>query len=261
MHDIRTSVREVARYRWLLYELVVRDVRLRYRGSILGFAWTLVNPILFMIIYTLVFSVYLRSNIHAYPLFLLSGMIPWTWAASAIGQAVTAILDGRMYVGKTLLPTELLILVPVLSNAVNFVITIVLLFPVSVALGVNVGWALLYLPILVLVELCMTLGFSFLVATINVFYRDLQQLVGYALMALFFLTPIFYAREAVPARLQFLIVFSPIAALVSAYQSVFYSGAPPDWRELLFAAGFSVLLLFGSLVYFNRHRDAFAEYV
>ncbi|HEY5427020.1 MAG TPA: ABC transporter permease [Candidatus Tumulicola sp.] len=261
MQTIQSSATAVARYRWLLYELVVRDIRLRYRGSVLGFAWTLINPILFMLVYTLVFSVYLRSNIRAYPLFLLSGMIPWMWASSAIGQAVTAIPDGRMYVGKTLLPAELLVLVPVLSNAVNFLITILLLFPVCVALGVHVGWALLFLPILLLIELCMTLGFSFLVATVNVFYRDLQQLVGYALMALFFLTPIFYARDAVPARLQFLVTFSPIAALISAYQSVFYYGTPPRWRELAFAAAFSVALFLVSLAYFNRSRDAFAEFV
>lgn len=261
MKTLRSRVLAVSRYRGLLYELVNRDVKLRYRGSVLGFAWTLLNPILFMAIYTLVFSVFLKSNVRAYPLFLLSGLIPWTWFSSAVGQSVGAILDGRMYVGKTLLPAELLVLVPVLSNGVNFAITLVLLFPVSIALGVNIGWALLFLPILVAIELCMALGFSFYVATLNVFYRDFQQLVGYALLAIFFLTPIFYARVVVPPNLQFMVVYSPVAAFVSGYQSVFYYGRPPDWSELLFAAGFSIVILFTGALYFNRHRDAFAEYV
>jgi lipopolysaccharide transport system permease protein len=259
--SIRSSVLSVVRYRWLLYELVKRDVIVRYRGSALGFVWTLLNPIIFMLIYTLVFSIYLKSNIRLFPLYLLSGMIPWIWFQGAIAQAVTAILDGRAYVGKTLLPPELLVLVPVLSNGVNFLITIVLLVPVTMAFGVNIGWALVFLPILTLIELCMALGFSFLVATANVFYRDLQQLVGYALLALFFLTPIFYARFVVPPSLQFLVQYSPIAAMISSYQHVFYYGTAPSARDLLFSGAFAIAIMLLSLAYFNRHRDSLGEYV
>jgi lipopolysaccharide transport system permease protein len=254
-------VSTLARWRWLLYELVVRDLTLRYRGSILGFAWTLLNPVLFMAIYTLVFSVYLRSGIHAFPLYLLSGMIPWIWMSGATGQAVTAIIDGRAYVGKTLLPTELLVFVPVLSNGVNFVITILLLFPVSLALGVNPVWAVVFLPLLTLIQLAITLGIALLVATCNVFYRDLQQLVGYALLAVMFLTPLFYEATAVPPNLTFMVTYSPIAALVAGYQSVFYYGTLPDWRKLLFAAAFGAAILALGLLCFNRNRDAFGEYV
>jgi lipopolysaccharide transport system permease protein len=253
--------RKLYRFRWLLIELVWRDLVLRYRGSVLGFAWTLLNPVLFMAVYTLVFSVYLKSGVRAYPLFLLSGMIPWLWVSSAVAQAVTSILDGRTFVGKTLLPTELLVIVPVLSNGLNFLITIVLLFPVSVLLGVNVGWALLFLPLLLVIELCITLGFALLAATVNVFYRDFQQIVNYLIMALIFLTPIFYQRTAVPASLQWMVRFSPIAALISGYQHVFYFGTPPDWRDLLFAGGFGVVILVLAIRYFNRNRDAFVEFV
>src|SRR5215469_3718221 len=103
------TFRRLYRFRWLLVELVLRDLRLRYRGSVLGFAWTLLNPLFFMAIYTLVFSVYLRVPIPHYPLFLLSGLVPWTWFATAIQQGATAIVDGRLYVGKTTFPTEVLI--------------------------------------------------------------------------------------------------------------------------------------------------------
>jgi len=261
MNDVYSSALTLVRYRWLLYELVIRDLLVRYRGTVLGFAWTLLNPLIFVVIYTLVFSIYLRQAIHDFPLYLLSGLIPWLWISTTVGQAVTAILDGRTYVGKTLLPIELLVLIPVLSNGLNFLLTIALLFFVSLALGVNVGWALLFLPLLVLIELCMTLGISLLVATCNVFYRDLQQLVGYAITALFFLSPIFYARSSVPPKLQFIVVFNPLAAMLSGYQSVFYYGTPPSWRELLFAAGFAAAILLLGLRYLNVNRDAFAEYV
>lgn len=255
------NLNTVVRCRWLLYELVVRDLTLRYRGSILGFAWTLLNPLLFMAVYTLVFSIYLKSNIHAFPLYLLSGMIPWMWFSGAIGQGVTSIIDGRAYVGKTLLPTELLILVPVLSNGVNFLITIVLLFPVCIFVGVNPMWALPFLPLLVAIQFCMTLGIALLVATCNVFYRDLQQIVGYLLMAFMFLTPMFYEPAAIPQNLRFMVTYSPLAALISGYQHVFYYGTAPDWMHLLFAAAFGVVILAIGLAYFNRNRDAFGEYV
>lgn len=260
--SVSSSLRSIVRYRSLLWELVKCDVVLRYRGSIFGFAWTLLNPIIFMLIYTLVFSIYLKSPIRAFPLYLLAGMIPWIWMSSAISQAVTSILDGRSYVGKTMFPTEILVMVPVFSNAVNFLITIVLLFPVSYfVFGVPIWWALLFLPLLAVIELVMTLGFSFLVATVNVYYRDMQQIVAYALLAVFFLTPIFYARFVVPPSLQFLVKWSPVAALISAYQDVFYYGIPPSLRDVTFAAAFSIILLVLALAYFNRHRDSLGEYV
>lgn len=255
------NLKTVYRFRWLLYELVMRDLMLRYRGSVLGFAWTLLNPVLFMAIYTLVFSTILRTQIHAFPLFLLSGLIPWMWVSSAIGQAVTSILDGRAYVGKTLMPTELLVLVPILANGVNFLITIALLFPVSLFMGVNVGWALLFLPLLVIIEFCAVLGISLFVATVNVFYRDLQQIVVYILTAAFFLTPIFYAKSSVPENLQFLVLFNPVADLISAFQDVFYKGIAPDLGGLVYAAAFGIIILIVGLMYFNSKRDALGEYV
>jgi lipopolysaccharide transport system permease protein len=255
------NVRTIVRYRWLLAEMVWRDLKLRYRGSVLGFAWTLLNPLLFMAIYTLVFSVILKSSIHDFPLYLLSGLIPWTWISAAIGQSTTAILDGRGYIGKTLMPPELFVIVPVLSNGVTFLITIVLLLPVSAYLGVNVGWALLFLLPLTAIALFLTLGFSFLVATANVFFRDLQQLVGYALTAMFFLTPIFYARTSVPPGLRFLVTFNPFAGLIASFQNVFYYGVRPGWHDILFAGASSVIILVLGMATCNRWRDAFAEYV
>ena len=255
------SIASIVRFRWLLYELVKYDIIQRYRGSIFGFAWTLINPIIFVGIYTLVFSIYLKTGIRAFPLYLLAGMVPWIWMSQAISQSVSSVLDGRNYVGKTLMPTEVLILVPVLSNGFNFLITIALVYPVSVLIGVPIWWALLFLPLLAAIELVMTAGFAFLVATVNVFYRDVQQLVAYALLAVFFLTPIFYVRFVVPPNLAFLVKYSPVAALISSYQNVFYYGIPPSLRDLIFASVFAVVLLVVALMYFNRHRDALGEYV
>lgn len=251
----------VYRFRWLLLELVLRDLTVRYRGSVLGFAWTLLNPVLFMGIYTLVFSVFLRNQIHEFPLFLLSGLIPWMWFAGGVGQATSSIIDGRAYVGKTLMPPEVLVLVPVLSNGINFLITIMLLFPVSIALGVNPAWAAVFLPALVAIQLCLMLGVALIVAAANVFFRDLQQVVGYALSAGFFLTPLFYAPESVPENLRFILVVNPFTGIVSAYRDVFYRGSVPNWSDLLFTALFAGTILLVGFAYFSRCRDALGEQV
>lgn len=250
---------DVIRFRSLLAEMVLRDLTVRYRGSILGVAWTLLNPLFFMVIYTLVFSTILRMQIPAYPLFLLSGLIPWTWFSGAIGQSTTSIVEGRMYVGKTLMPAEILVIVPVLSNGVNFIIMLALLLPASLFFGVHLSPALGLLPLLIMIELFLILGISLVVSAANVFFRDVQQIVSYALMAGFFLTPIFYAASSVPQNLRFLVLLNPVACLVSAYRSIFYLGAMPEWSGILLSSAISFALLLLGLAYFKSARDALGE--
>src|SRR5579884_1526550 len=116
-------VKTIYRHRWLLYELVVRDLVLRYRGSVLGFLWTLLNPVLFMAVYTLVFSVYLRIGMEHYAVFLIAGLLPWLWFLNSAQIGTGAVVNGAMFVGKTTVPALILVLVPILSNFVNFLLS------------------------------------------------------------------------------------------------------------------------------------------
>lgn len=249
------------RFRWLVYELVLRDLRLRYRGSVLGFAWTLLNPLLFMLVYTLVFAVFLKMGTKNYPVYVLAGMIAWNWFATAVSQGTSAILDGRMYVGRSVFPMKVLPLIPVLSNGVNFVLSLPLLLVLMALYHVHFGPALLALPLIVAVEFLFILGVVMLSATYNVFYRDLQQLISYVLTALFFLTPIFYPRDHVSARFQAWFAWNPIAGITGAFQSVMYEGRFPNWAALgyaLFCAIVVATLGFGA---FARHRESFGQYL
>lgn len=248
-------------YRWLLYELVLRDLRLRYRGSVLGFAWTLLNPLLFMLIYTLVFSVYLRVPVEHYPLFLLSGLIPWSWFATALQQGTTAIVDGRVYVGKTTFPMEVLIAVPVFASGANFIFSLPVLLALTVISHVHLGMALLALPLLVVIQLALTFALVQIVATLNVFYRDLQQLVIYIITALFYLTPIFYTSAQVPARFSFLLAWNPFASLMAAYHDVFYYGTFPKAGDIGFVSIAALVLLLVGQGSFLRHRESFSQYL
>ncbi|HET9393784.1 MAG TPA: ABC transporter permease [Candidatus Rubrimentiphilum sp.] len=244
-----------------MYELVLRDLRLRYRGSLLGFGWTLLNPLLFMAIYTLVFSIYLRVNVPHYPAFLLAGIVPWGWLAGAMSQGTSAIIDGRMYVGKTLLPTEILVIVPVISNGVNFLFSLPILFLFAILLHVHLGLSLIMLPVVILIQFAIVLGLVMLTATFNVFYRDLQQLILYVLTLLFYLTPIFYTPSFVPEQYQYLIVWNPFAALIGCYHAIFYSGTFPTLYDLTVSSVFAFVILGLAQTCFSHYKESFSEYV
>jgi ABC-type polysaccharide/polyol phosphate export permease len=186
------------RYRWLIYELVSREIRLRYRGSVLGFAWTLLNPLLFMAVYVMVFGTFLRLGFHNFALFLLSGNMAFLWFSGAVNQGTGAILAGRMYVGKTVFPSEVLLLVPVLSGAVNFLLSLPILIVADLIFGQHLGFALLYLPLIMLAEILIAVAMLFFFATINVFYRDFGQLEQYIMLLLFYITPVIYRVGDVP---------------------------------------------------------------
>lgn len=249
------------KHRWLVYELVLRDLRLRYRGSLLGFAWTLLNPVLFMAIYTLVFSVYLRVHIEHYALYLLAGLVPWGWLSGAVTAGTSSILDGRMYVGKTLFPTIVLVIVPVVSNAVNFLLSLPILLMFALLMHVHWGLPLVVLPLLIVIELLLVSGIVLLLATANVFYRDFNQLMSYGLTALMYLTPIFYLRDQVPPAFKPLVIWNPLAALMAGYQDVFYFNRLPNAGDLAYALVFSLVVLAVAYGTFLRLQESFSQYL
>jgi ABC-type polysaccharide/polyol phosphate export permease len=251
----------VLKHRWLIYELVLRDLRLRYRGSLLGFAWTLLNPVIFMAIYTLVFSVYLHVQVPHYAMYLLAGLIPWGWLSGAVSAGTSSILDGRFYVGKTQFPTIVLVAVPVVSNAVNFLLSLPILALLAVLMHIHWGLPLLFLPLLILVELTLVSGIVLLLATANVFYRDVQQLMTYGLTAMMYLTPIFYLRDQVPAAFRPLIVWNPLAALMGAYQDVLYANTVPSASDMAYALIFGLVLLAIAYGTFVRVQESFSQYL
>lgn len=254
-------VQNLLRHRWLILELVVRDLRLRYRGTYIGFLWTLLNPIIYMAIYTFVFGFMLRVGTERYPAYLLSGIVPWTWFLGSISQGVTAVQDGRMYVGKTVFPVAVLVVVPVLSNMVNFGLSIPLLLIVGAIFKVHLGWSLLLLPVIVGIQFVLTYGVLLLLATYNVFFRDLQQLVGLFLTFLFFINPIFYTLAQIPEKFKPYLLADPITPLFVAYQNMFFYGTWPPALPLAYTAIFGVVVYFLGKSAFKRHLDSFGEYL
>jgi ABC-type polysaccharide/polyol phosphate export permease len=249
------------RYRWLIVELVSREIRLRYRGSVLGFAWTLLNPLLFMGVYVMVFGTFLRLGFHNFALFLLSGNMAFLWFSSAVNQGTGAILAGRMYVGKTVFPSEVLVLVPVLAGAVNFVLSLPILIVADLIFGQHLGIGLLYLPVLMIAEIMIAVGVLFFFATINVFYRDFGQLEQYIILLLFYITPIIYRASTVPEPYRQIVVSSPIAQMIIAYQDILFFNVLPSPLDLALLYAFGGALLVAGHAVFSRYHETFGEYL
>ncbi len=255
----QTLFTRLYRARWLIRELVSRDLRLRYRGSILGFTWTLLNPLLFMSVYFLVFGTFLHLGFKNYALYLLSGNLAYIWFSTSLNLGTEAIRSGRMYVGKTVFPPEVLIFVPVLSGAVNFALSLPILLIADLLFHQHLGPSVILLPVVMVGQVLITIGLLFFFSTLNVFYRDFSQLESYFVLLLLYLTPIFYQIQAVPQPYRNIILANPIAAMVLSYHDiVFYGRFPSPWQlGYVFASGI-VLCVLGYL-FFGRFRESFGE--
>jgi len=241
---------DLYRFRALIWILVLRDLRARYRGSLLGFLWSFLNPLLLMMVYVLVFSVYLRVPMERYAVFLFTGLLPWLWFSSSLGHAAGVIVGSGALVKRILFPAEILPIVSVLANMVNM---------------------LLSLPLLLVLQLLLTAGLALALAALNVHLRDVEQILGNGLVLLFFLCPILYPVSTVPGSLALgrvltvplrpLYFLNPVAGLVQGYQNIFFFGREPHWIHLGMVTLCAVVALLGGYWVFDRLRDSLAEEV
>jgi lipopolysaccharide transport system permease protein len=263
---VLANLRQVFRYRALISSLVARELKARYRGSVLGFLWTFANPLLLLGIYTFVFTVVMPGSragarLEPYALFLLCGILPWTWFQTSVLESCSVLVAGGNLIRKVLFPAEILPIVTVLTGLVNFLFSLVILalFLVYYARPVSAG-ELLWLPLIVLVQLVLTLGLALLLSSLTVHFRDLRDLVANLMTLWFWGTPIIYAVSEVPERFHRLLLLNPLTHLVVAYQSVLFLDGPFDaWPGLLGVGAVAVLLLAVAYFVFDRLRDTLAE--
>ena len=260
-----------ARHRGLLAELVRRDLSARYRGSRLGILWSLFNPLVYMIVYSIVFSQFMRFPIQgaAYPVFLLSGLLAWNFFSQALTASVNSILGNASVVKKVAFPWVLLTLSAVLAAFINYLISLVLLVPVVLIFKAPLGVPLLTLPLLVLITFALTLGLGLLVAAGNVYFRDIEYLLNIVLQVGFFLTPIIYSLDLVTAKagqglkgqvFYTVLRVNPMAWIAIGFQDVIaFNRLPVHWHGLLYSAAVSLMMLGIGVVVFERLQGKFAE--
>jgi lipopolysaccharide transport system permease protein len=254
-------LRELVSYRELISNLTARDLRLKYRRSTLGVAWSLLNPLLYMAIYTAVFSVFTRFvRMDQYWAFILTGLLPWLFIANALGSGTTAFTGNQNLVTKVYFPVEALAISATLANFVNFLISLALLVVTVVVAGRPLGPSLLLLPVVVVAELAVVMGLNLAIASLTVYLRDLEYLVSVVLQALFYLTPILYPLTQV-GRYAFWLKLNPVTWYMEGYHSILYWGYWPDPRLFTAMLAFSLVVLCGGYAVFLRLRDRLPEEV
>ena len=263
-------IHEVWQYRELTRNLVVRDLKVRYKSSVLGVAWSWLSPLLMMIVYTLFFTVFfMRRDIHHYPVFLLCGTLPWSFFADSVVQATGSIVGNAHLIKKVYFPREVLPLSIVLSNLVNFLIALPVFFLLALISGATLSWPILLLPITILIQMAFTLGLGFFLATLNVFYRDTQHILNVIIQAWFFLTPVFYPIQTVPREANLLGIhfnaqlwlrrLNPMASVIASYRDLLYWGAPTGLDFLLRTAAEALVMLVVGYLVFLRYSPRFGE--
>ncbi len=257
-----TTATDLVHHRALVTALLVRQLKLRYRGSVLGFVWTFLNPLLLMAVYALVFRFYMRIAVPNYALFLLAGLLPWTWFSSSLGEGTNAIVGGSGLVTKSLFPTEILPAVVVLSNMVNFLLSIPLLLVAGWLYGVTPSpLSFVFLVPVIALQCGFTLGIVLALAALNVHYRDVQHIVANFLLLWFFLTPIVYPASQVPPEMHALLWANPLAMFVEAYHAIFVAASWPKLETLAMLLAYTLAALLVGAKIFDGYRDTFPELV
>ena len=261
------NLSSLIRYRGLITSLVARDLKARYRGSVLGFFWSFINPLLLLTIYSFVFSVVLpglhSKELEPYALFMFCGILPWTWFASSLTEASASLISGGNLIKKVLFPAEVLPLVSVLANMVHFFLGL----PILAAFLIYYrrppdAWDLVWFPIAVLVQLVFTSGLALLLAALTVHFRDLRDILSNILTLWFFSTPIIYWIREAPGFSKSVLDFNPMTHLVVSYQEIlFFVGPIGHWKWLLTLGAASVVQFLAAYWLFDRLRDSFAESV
>jgi lipopolysaccharide transport system permease protein len=261
------NLAQLPRYRSLIQSLVARELKARYRGSVLGFFWSFINPLLLLLVYSFVFSVVLinRSKTQPYAIFLFCGILPWTWFSSSVLESSNVLISGGNLIKKVLFPAEVLPIVTVLSNMVHFLLGLPILFLFMAIYGVRPDLpGLAWFPVLLLVQLVFTLGLALIVSSLTVHFRDIKDILGNLMTFWFFATPIIYDMTLFDDKPlgKTLINLNPFTHLAVSYQEIlFYEGPVGHWKWLLALGVASIGVFLLGYFLFDRLRDTFAEAV
>ncbi|OLN32166.1 ABC transporter permease [Desulfosporosinus metallidurans] len=252
---------EIYAYRELYKNMVKRDLRTRYKASFLGFMWTFINPLLQLVVYSVMFSTIMRMNIDKYPMFLFVVLLPWLFFANTTQEATNLIISNSNIVKKVYFPREILPLASATAGLVNLGLSYIIALAALLLFRIPLRPSLISLPLVMGLEFIFTLGVSFIVSAVNVYFRDTEHIWGILLMAWFYLTPIVYSVNIIPAHYLKYIFFNPLVTLTEAYRDILYYGVFPYFPGLLMFALLSLfVLVFGYLV-FKRLAKGFAEQI
>jgi lipopolysaccharide transport system permease protein len=257
----------LVRYRGLIQTLVARDLKARYRGSVLGFFWSFFNPLLLLLVYTFVFAYVMPpaqlSEIPNFALFLFCGLLPWTWFQASLIESSNILISGGNLIKKVMFPAEILPIVTVLANLVHFLFGLPILIAFLIYFDAPLQLSeLVWFPVVVLVQLVLSVSLALILSALTVHFRDIKDILANVMTLWFFATPIVYYWKFAPVQIRRFLDLNPFTHLAISYQEILYfPGSFGHWKWLLaLGVGSAALFLFAYFL-FDRLRDSFAEEV
>jgi lipopolysaccharide transport system permease protein len=248
-------------YRDLVWVLLAKELRVRYKNTLLGYAWSVLNPLAFAAVFFVLFKVFVRIQMEDYALFLICGLFPWQWFQNSVSAANGHFLGNSSLIKKVSFPREFLVLSGVLNDLFHFAASLPVIVVFLLVYGRHPTWAWLYaVPALLVVQFAFSYGLALLVATCNLFFRDLERLTGIALLLWMYLTPVLFPAEMIPEHLKWCVWANPMAALIISWREVLMGGGLPPGLWAV-AAGYAVLALAAGQLVYRALERRFAEIV
>lgn len=255
-----SKIKEIYEYREMIASMIRRDLRGRYKASVLGFLWTFLNPLFQLFIYTMVFSVIMRANIEDFYIYLFIGLVPWNFFSASLAGGASCVVAQENLIKKIYFPRLVLPITYVTSALVNMLLTFIIIFVVLIfsGHGINV-LALCFLPIVFLVEYVLALGICMLTSALTVYFRDLEYILNILAMAWMYLSPIMYTTEMVPENLRSIFKLNPLTAIIEAYHEILYYKMIPQISTLGSAIIWGIVFLIVGVFTFEKLQKNFVE--
>ncbi len=252
-----TSFLEIFRYKELIKNLVGRDLKVRYKNSVLGFAWTWLDPLMTMFIFIIVFDFILAIKTKNFPVFLLTGLIPWTLFNNSVIGSVNSITGNEGLIKRVYYPREIFPLTLVLANTINMLLSLLVLIPVILAFRIPLTTKIFLLPIPAIFLFFFTFGLGLVFSCLNVFLRDMEYIGPFAIRLWFYLTPIFYAVEGrVPQRfLDIYMTLNPLAVILTFFRATLMGEPIPALRHIVVAFSICILVQLAGYTFFKKNED------
>lgn len=254
------TVKEIWAYRSMIRSLVHKDLRGRYQASVLGFLWTFIVPLCQLLVYTVVFSIILHSTVEKFYLYLFVALIPWNFFSACLTGGSSCVIQQQSLVNKIYFPREVVPVAYVTSAFVNMLYCEIVVFAVALFSGVQFNvLGILCLPLVMAVEYILALGITMIMSAVDVYFRDLEHILGIISMAWMFMTPIMYDITIVPERLMPIFRLNPMTSIVTAYRDILYAGSIPKLETLGISLGMGVLFLAIGFLVFGKLKRRFSE--
>lgn len=253
------KIKEIYMYRQFLKTSVKKEFRGKYKKSFFGVLWSFINPLLQLLIYALVFPFILKIKEDNYVMFLFSALIPWNFFATTIAQSTSVVVGNGGILKKVYFPREILPMSIVISGAINFLISCIIIFVALIISGIGISANILWLPVILLVQCIITLAICLILSALTVYIRDLEYFINVLLQLWMYVTPVLYSMELIPEKFANFFALNPMVEIINAYRNIFYYQTAPNLKALAILAGVGIVGVFIGYVIFKKLEKRFAE--